>query len=123
MPIREELLDLERAGWHALSRSGGEAASFYGRVLDERCLMLLPGGIVIEGREAAVSSMQQGPPWDSFELGQVRILELVDDVAVLAYRASARRGETRYRAWINSTYVRRGRGWRLALHQQTPDDD
>lgn len=123
MPLREELLELELAGWNALSSSGGEASSFYGGILDERCLMLLPGGIVIESREEAVSSMQQGPPWDSFELDQARILELVDDVAVLAYRASAHRGESRYRAWINSTYIRREGEWRLTLHQQTPDDD
>jgi hypothetical protein len=122
VPSREELLDLERAGWRALSSRDGEAASFYGRILDEHCLMLLPGGIVIESRDEAVSSMQ-GQSWESFELDQARILELADDVVVLAYRASARRGASEYRAWVNSTYVRRGREWRLALHQQTPDHD
>lgn len=120
--IREELLELERAGWRALSRDGAEAASFYGRILDEHCLMLLPGGIVIEGREQAVSSMQ-GPSWDAFELDQARVLEISDDAAALVYQARARRGASGYRAWINSTYVRRGNEWRLALHQQTPDDD
>ena len=122
MPIREELLDLERAGWRALSSGGDEATSFYGGILDERCLMLLPGGIIIEGRQQAVSSMQ-GPFWDSFELDEARTLELSDDVVVLAYRADASRGDTGYRAWVTSTYVRHGREWRLALHQQTPDDD
>jgi hypothetical protein len=122
MPIRGELLDLERAGWRALSSGGDVAASFYGRILDEHCLMLLPGGIIIEGRQQAVSSMQ-GPSWDSFELDEARTLELSDDVVVLAYLAGARRGDNRYRAWVNSTYVRHGREWRLALHQQTPDVD
>jgi hypothetical protein len=122
VPSREELLDLERAGWQALSSSADEAATFYGGILVEACLMLLPGGIVLEGREQVVSSML-GPSWDWFELDQARVLELADDVAVLAYHARARRGATGYRAWVNSTYVRRGREWRLALHQQTPDDD
>lgn len=44
-----------------------------------------------------------------------------DSVAVLAYRAEARRAEDGpYRAYCTSTYVRSGDGWKLVQHQQTP---
>jgi hypothetical protein len=102
VPSREELLDLERAGWQALSSSADEAATFYGGILVEACLMLLPGGIVLEGREQVVSSML-GPSWDWFELDQARVLELADDVAVLAYHARARRGATGFAASPSAT--------------------
>jgi hypothetical protein len=48
------------------------------------------------------------------------VLELTDGCAVVAYRATARRGGTDYTALFNSTYVRARGSWRLALHQQTP---
>jgi hypothetical protein len=42
--------------------------------------------------------------------------------AARAYQATARReGDTSdYSAFVTSVYVRRGKGWQLAMHQQTP---
>jgi hypothetical protein len=39
-----ELTALERQGWDALSTDGETARAFYDRVVDERAVMLLPGG-------------------------------------------------------------------------------
>ncbi len=120
MSTAEELLRLEREGWHALSTSGEAAESFYAENLASEVLMLLPGGIVLDDREAVVESMG-GSPWISFELSDERVLELVDGSVVVAYRATAyREGGERYTALFNSTYVREDSAWRLAFHQQTP---
>lgn len=114
-----ELLDLEREAWGALSTSGEAAASFYGAVLADDVLMLLPGGMVIEGRDAAIASMR-GAPWDEHRLSDEQVHVLTADSAVVAYRAQARRGEMDYDALFTSTYVRAGEHWKLAVHQQTP---
>ncbi|HEY9558007.1 MAG TPA: nuclear transport factor 2 family protein [Acidimicrobiales bacterium] len=119
MTTTEELLELERAAWKALSTDGETAAAFYEEVLAPSVLMLLPGGLVIEDREAAIESMS-GEPWSSFELDDERVVSLTDQSAVVAYRASAARGDLSYSALISSTYVRGAGKWRLALHQQTP---
>jgi hypothetical protein len=119
MTVDGELLELEHAAWEALSTSGDAATTFYGEVLADDVLMLLPGGMVIDDRQQVVDSMG-GAPWDSYELIDERVLPLDDDTAVVAYRGRARRGDLDYEALFNSTYVRADGGWRMALHQQTP---
>jgi hypothetical protein len=119
MSIRQDLLQLERDGWRALSTGGDAAADHYMEVLADEVLMLLPGALVIDDRRAVVDSMR-GAPWDGVELADERVLELDDRTAVVAYRATATRVGQGYEALFNSTYVREGGAWRLALHQQTP---
>lgn len=124
MPQPHDLIDLEHAGWRALSTGGEAAAAFYGEVLAPEVVMLLPGGLVVTDRDEAVRSMS-GAPWDRFELADERVHVLTDTCAVVAYRATASRGGTAYRALVGSTYVASasdGR-WRLAAHQQTPFDE
>ncbi len=116
----EELLQLEREGWEALSSSGEAASRFYAENLAAHVLMLLPGGMILEDREAIIESMG-GAPWTSFELADERVLRLGEGLAVVAYRATAQRGDAEpYSALFNSTYVREDDAWRLAVHQQTP---
>lgn len=83
--------------------------------------MLLPGGMVIDDRVQVIDAMRGGP-WASFELSDERVLDLGPSSAVVAYRATARRGVDEYAALFTSTYVCEGDGdgWQLALHQQTP---
>lgn len=119
MSTEDDLVALERAGWEALSVGGDEAGSFYDRALAAEVLMLLPGGMVIDDRSAAVDSMR-GEPWSSYELSDVRVVELTEDSAVVAYRTHATREGSEYSALVNSTYVREDGTWRLAVHQQTP---
>lgn len=119
MSTRQDLVDLEHAAWRALSTDGEAAAAFYADRLGENVLMLLPGGVVIDQRDAVVDSMA-GAPWDGFEITDERVLELGDRAAVLAYRATASRSGQDYEALFNSTYVRDDGGWKLVLHQQTP---
>ena len=114
-----ELIDLERRGWDALSSGGAAATRFYGDVLAERFVFLLPGPAVIDDRAALLESLG-GSPWTSYELADERVVPLGPDAAVVAYRATAVREGARYEALMASTYVREGGVWRLAVHQQTP---
>jgi len=120
MAVRDELINLEEYGWRALSTDAPAAAAFYRQVLDDTVVMLLPGGLVLSGREAVIDSMN-GEPWSSFRLDNVRVLCPTDDVAVVVYEAVARReGTPEYSALFSSHYVRREDGWKLFFHQQTP---
>ncbi len=119
MSDHDDLIALERSAWEALSSSGDAAAEFYERVLADEVLMLLPGGMVIDSRDDVINAMR-GEPWSSFELSDERVVDLGPASAVVAYKATARRGDDDYTALFNSTYVRDGDTWRLALHQQTP---
>ena len=76
-------LELERAAWQALATEGA-AAGFFAEVLADDVLILMPGGMVIDDRDAVVASMG-GPPWSSFELSDERIVSPTDDCTVVAY--------------------------------------
>lgn len=117
----DDVLAIERRAWQALSTSGA-AGEFYDDVLADEVLMLLPGGLVIDDRAAVVESMG-GAPWDSYELRDERVHRVSADVAVVAYAATATRGDHTYDALFSSTYVRDGERWRLSVHQQTPTGD
>jgi hypothetical protein len=115
----DEVLELERAGWTALSTGGEAAASFYGEVLSDEPLFVLPGGLVLDDRDAIVRSMG-GAPWDRYGLAEERLVPLGAGAVAVVYRADAERDGERYEALITSTYVRGDGPWRLAMHQQTP---
>jgi hypothetical protein len=88
----DELIDLERRGWEALSSSGRAAVEFYERVLDRDVIMLLPGGMVLEDREAIVRSMA-GQPWSSYRLEDLRVLRPATDSAIVFYGVVAQRDD------------------------------
>lgn len=117
--MTDELIALEQHGWQALSGEGEEtAAQFYGRVLDDDVVMLLPGSLRLTDRDEILGSMS-GAPWDAFALEDPQALALGPDSAVVIYGVVAERGGSPYSALVSSTYVRRDDGWKLAVHQQT----
>lgn len=114
----EELEALERRGWEALS--GADGAAYYANVMADDGLMVFPG--ILLDRAQSLRAIAGAPPWASFDLEDVRIVEAGPDGAIVTYRATAQReGEAPYRAWMSSVYARRGGSWRLVLHQQSPD--
>ena len=118
---QHQLAALEEGGWQALSSSGPAAAGFYRRVLDDTVVMLLPGGLLIDDREAVITSMS-AQPWSSYQLHGLRVVQPTPDTGIVIYEATARReGATPYSALVSSLYVRRPDGWKLAMHQQTPN--
>jgi len=118
--MTDDLIALEQQGWQALSGEGDEsAAQFYGRVLDDHVVMLLPGGMRLTDRDEILGSMS-GAPWEAFELEDPQVVELGPAIGVVIYGVVAERDGSPYSALVSSTYVRRDDGWKLALHQQTP---
>lgn len=114
-----DLTALERRGWDALSADGEAAREFYERVLDERVVMLLPGGMVLDDRAGIIESLS-GRPWSRYALDDLRAFQPTEDLGIVTYGAVARRDGEEYSALVSSVYVLRGGAWRLALHQQTP---
>lgn len=117
--MNDDLIELERSGWSALSSDGDAAARFYEEVLAPDVLFLFPGGVVIDSRAAALESMR-GASWDRFELVNERVIRLSDECAVVAYRAKAARGRIEYDALCTSTYTRVSGRWLMVVHQHTP---
>jgi hypothetical protein len=112
-----DLVELEHAGWQALS--AGNGGSYYSEHLAADAMMAFSFGVL--DRDAAIEAMRQAPPWSAFEILDARVLRLTGDCGVVVYRANARRtGADPYSAMISSTFVRRDGRWMLAFHQQTP---
>lgn len=108
---------MEREGWEALV--AGNGATYYRRHLTPNALMAFTFGVLT--REATIEAMESAPPWESFEMIDVRVVELGPDSGIVVYSVRAQRpGEEPYSAVISSTFVRDGGGWMLAFHQQTP---
>lgn len=113
------LIDLERAGWQALSGQGDAGRRFYDAVLRDDAVMLFPGALVLEGKQKILDSLGT-QPWTSFELQSPRLLTLSEQAAVVIYRVKAQREGHDYAALISSIYTLDASGWKLVLHQQTP---
>lgn len=117
MTDREAVLALERAGWEALSGRG--AAEFYDRVMATGAVMVFASGVM--QRDEALAAMRGATPWESYRLDDEQVMLPAEDVAVVTYRAAAKRRKgPEYRAWMASIYIRDGEEWSLAVHQQSP---
>ncbi len=114
----DELLDLERRGWDALS--GDQGAAFYDEVMAADALMVFPMGVM--DRAEALEAIRGAGPWVAYRLESETVAYPAPNLGVVVYRAIARRADSdEYEAWMSSTYVRDDEGrWRLVLHQQSP---
>src|SRR3712207_2262403 len=110
----DELIGLERQGWDALSTDGETARAFYDRVLDERAVMLLPGGMVLDDRATLLESMS-GQPWSRYALEDLRCFRPTPDTGLVTYGVVAERDGQQYSALMSSLYVRREDSWKLAF--------
>lgn len=113
MALKDDLLSIERELWK------GEADA-YRQNLDDDCLVAFTEMAGVSTREDIAGMVEGGPRWRDVELEVEGFLHLTEEVAILCYRASAVRGEDRYRALVSSGYVRRGDAWKMMFHQQTP---
>lgn len=112
------LLGLEHAGWTSLCESRGGA--FYGGLMLPGALMVLVNGMVLEHATIA-ATLDDAPPWASYEISEPRVVEVGSDSAALLYHAQAHRdGESEpFTALMASTYRLVDGRPRLALYQQT----
>lgn len=114
----ESLLDMERRGWDSLTdRRGGD---FYGRLMTPDAVMVLVNGMVLD-RDGVVQSLNDSPPWSSYELSDERVVGVGAEAAALVYTASARRDDEpeAFVALMSSVYRVVDGELRLALYQQT----
>ena len=114
-----ELLALEHRGWDSLC--DGTGAGFYGSLMTEDGVMVLAHGQAMT-RDEVVQSLGQAPPWQSYEITEVRTVALESGDAALVYRGTARRegDQDEFVALMTSVYTRVDGRWRLAVYQQTP---
>ncbi len=114
----DELLSLEHQGWMSLCQ--GTGSEFYGQLMTDDAVMVLPHGLLLD-RRAVIASLSDAPAWDNYEIANERIIELDDDNAVLVYTGEATRGEEPpFSALMSSVYTRQKGELKLALYQQTP---
>ena len=116
---KSALLDLERRGWDSLCDATG--SEFYGDLMTDGGVMVLANGAVMN-REAVVASLEQAPPWQSYDIEDVRLVEAGVDAAGLVYVGTGYRegDQPAFVGVMSSVYVRQDGQWRLALYQQTP---
>lgn len=109
----DELWRLEEKLW----LSGSEV---FRSVMDSDAVMVFPVPAGIMRAEAALEGLEGSPRWRTVVFRD-QTATVRDELAVLAYRASAEReGAPIYEALCASTWLRDGSGWRLMSHQQTP---
>jgi hypothetical protein len=116
----QDLVELEKQGWRALSSEGDAGRRFYRSILRDDAVMLFPGGFRLEGKQEILASLA-AQPWQSWQIEAAQVIALTENASALAYRVTARRqGSEPYVALVSSTYVRSEGEWKLVLHQQTP---
>ncbi|MBB0991423.1 nuclear transport factor 2 family protein [Dietzia sp. SLG510A3-30A2] len=113
-----ELLELEHRGWSSLC--DGTGADFYGRRMTADAVMVLAHGLALD-REAVIASLNEAPPWQSYDISDERLIEVDENTAALVYTGRTSRGdEDHFHALMSTVYTRREGQWRIALYQQTP---
>jgi hypothetical protein len=116
MSTRDELLALEEGFWRAAGNRDAYAAH-----LADDAMHVFPGWGVTSDNERVLQAVASVEPWKTFSIDDLRIVELGADAAALVYTARARReGEEEYVAAMTSVYRRADGGWKLVIHQQTP---
>lgn len=117
MMIADMLWDMERQFWT-------ESAAFHDRHMADECILLLPPPAGVLTKDGILGSLNESPPWAGVRFGGRRLLTMHERVLVLAYNATAHRRNdpVTYRALVSSLYRNRDGSWKMAFHQQTPDE-
>ena len=114
MSLMDELLWMEKELWE-----GGPEA--YRRLLDDDCLIAFTDMSRIASREEIAGTVEESPRWRDVQIEVEGLLRPKGTVAILTYRAWARREDgEHYRALVSSGYVDRAGEWKMMFHQQTP---
>ena len=99
-------------------------SEYYGELMLPNALMVLANGIAMD-RDMVVSALSESPPWRTYDIGDVRLIEVDNGNAVLVYTGTAYReaDEPAFVGAMASAYHRTDAGWKLALYQQTQISD
>jgi hypothetical protein len=114
----DDLVALEHRGWDSLCQSRG--GRFYGELMTRDAVMILVNGLVLD-RQTIAASLDESPPWSSYELDDARLVPTGSDSAALVYQATATRtGDPgSFVALMSSHYRRLDGRLRMTLYQQT----
>jgi hypothetical protein len=84
-------------------------------------IMVLANGALMD-RDAVVAALEHAPPWQSYDIDDVRLLDAGAEAAAIVYVGTGYRDgdEPAFVGIMSSVYVRQDGRWRLALYQQTP---
>jgi hypothetical protein len=121
--VLDEVVRLETAVWQALVEGDRDADE---RLLADDFLGVYPTGF--GGRGAHVDQLAAGPTVATFDLSDIRALEVGDDAMLIVYRAefvrtrvgdaSTSMPESMY---VSSLWCRRDDRWVNVFSQDTPD--
>jgi uncharacterized protein (TIGR02246 family) len=119
--VEQELAHVERAYWQAIKDRDVDAML---RLTDESCIVAgAQGAARLEKKMLA--AMMKAPPWtlERFELKDLQVLLLREDVAVVAYKVHedliVDGKPVSLDAADASTWIRRDGQWRCALHTES----
>lgn len=124
-PIEAKLLDLEKQYWTAIMNRDVQAAM---RLTDDPCIVTGAQGVGRISHQAFATMLQAGG-WTlhQFDLSDVQVRVLNEDVAVLAYKVketlTVEGKPITLEASDSSTWVRRDGNWVCALHTEAPIGD
>ena len=120
--VRHVLLELDRARWDSLCNQTG--SEYCGERMLPDALMVLANGIAMD-RDMVVSALSESPPWRTYDIGDVRLIEVDNGNAVPVYTGTAYReaDEPTLIGAMSSANHRTDAGWKLALCQQTQISD
>jgi hypothetical protein len=119
-PIEAQLLSLEKQYWQAIKDRDVQAAM---RLTDDPCIVTGASGVARINHQSFANMLQAGG-WTlhSFELSEVQVRLLTEDVAVLAYKVkevlTVEGKSVTLEAADSSAWVRREGQWCCALHTE-----
>ena len=119
-PIEAQLLDLEKQYWQAIKDRDVQAAM---RLTDDPCIVTGAQGVARISQKQFAGMLQAGG-WTlhQFELSDVQVRVLSEDVAIVAYKVketlTVEGKPLTIEASDSSTWVRRDGNWVCSLHTE-----
>ena len=94
----------------------------YRHLIDESALFVVPAPPFILTGTAAAEAMAETPRWEQVDFADTQVVRPQEGLIVIAYHATARRGDgDDYEAHCTTTLRRlEHEQWRVVQHQQTP---
>lgn len=120
--MHDRIVGLETETWEALKESGAALIPF----LSADCIMIFPGAPDLVSATSSpplhdILTKQEMKPWESYRMKDVHVIPLGAEAAIISYKVRAERDDAEYRAMVSSVWRDVGDGWRLVMHQQTPE--
>jgi hypothetical protein len=121
MSIKDEILSLEKQFWQSMIDKDSDAGA---RLTADPCLVTGAQGVGRIDRKAFAKLMETGT-WvlHDFDLSDVKVEKVTDDVAVIAYKVredlTVDGKKLTLEAADASTWVRDDDGWTCALHTES----